>query len=83
VAKKTKVVRVKEKMASEVNLENSKTTTNSEEAPIPLQRQIPRFKAGDQDSTIESKSQVLEIEEEGVESSDLSKRGVKRNCFLY
>jgi len=24
-----------------------------------------------------------EREEEGVESSDLSKRGVKRNCFLY
>jgi hypothetical protein len=24
-----------------------------------------------------------EIEEEGVESSDLSERGVKRNCFLY
>jgi hypothetical protein len=53
-------------MASEVNLENSKTTTQSEEAPIPLQRQIPRIKAGDQDSTIESKSQALEIEEEGL-----------------
>ena len=61
--KKIKVV--KDKMASEANSENLKATTNSEEILMLLmQRPIPLFKAGDQDSMIESKSLALEIEEE-------------------
>ena len=61
--KKIKVV--KEIMASEVNSEDIRITTNLEEAKK-LQMLIPLFKAGDLDSMIESRSQVLEIEEEGL-----------------
>ncbi len=52
-------------MASEVNSEDIRITTNLEEAKK-LQMLIPLFKAGDLDSMIESRSQVLEIEEEGL-----------------
>lgn len=48
----------KDKMASEINSENLRTTTNSAEVLM----SIPQFKAGDLDSMIEIKSQALEIE---------------------
>jgi hypothetical protein len=48
----------KDKMASEINSENLRTTTNSTEVLM----LILQFKAGDLDSMIEIKSQALEIE---------------------
>lgn len=58
----------KDKMASEINSENLRATTNSTEVKIP----IPQFKAGDLDSMIEIKNQALEIEEVELHSIGLT-----------